>query len=670
MKNKILSVFFLLFLLGCSQKVPQVSLDQTFKGRITLLDFELPQDANFLPQSMLSASFSGDDLLKNLFSVYDINVKNVKQDEAFWAFNTYKFSEKKSYFGSNFRPVKKAWFDKQRQNANFNEFGKLSAHAITTANTALRNFPSSDPLFYNPQLPGEGYPFDYAQSSTLSIAHPLFVSHFSLDKAWVFVKDDTVWGWIKSEDIKILTKQESSKYKKQNFLAVKIDNTPVYDLEGGFLFYARVGVLLGFNAEDKENFYGEVITRAGVRKYKISKHVSGKFPLAFDDENIRILSQSLLNQPYGWGGVNNLRDCSLFLKDLMSSFGFWLPRNSGAQAKMGKKIELQNLNAKEKIKLIKEQGVPYMTLFHLPGHIMLYVGTSNEGVLALHDAWGVRTKDNGRALMGGVVLTTLEIGKGRGDIDDKNLLLSKVISMNILQTPSGKKPEILPLNSKIDMKEKISKLQDAYGVRIEDNLVYFSDESHIVFNDFIKKDSECSVGADVQDMNALPYAALMPLNAPLNDSGRCRNYELLGKIYGDNKEAVRENLTDVVWLKDFLGLKLKFNSKNGAAKALNAVSQELNELVKQDPSLLEFLKDPAGTFNWRVIAGTNRPSAHSYGIAIDVNVKQSHYWRWHKVYKNQIPEAIVHTFEKHKFIWGGRWEHFDTMHFEYRPEMF
>ena len=30
---------------------------------------------------------------------------------------------------------------------------------------------------------------------------------------------------------------------------------------------------------------------------------------------------------------------------------------------------------------------------------------------------------------------------------------------------------------------------------------------------------------------------------------------------------------------------------------------------------------------------------------------------------------IVRIFEKHGFIWGGRWYHYDTMHFEYRPEM-
>ena len=34
-----------------------------------------------------------------------------------------------------------------------------------------------------------------------------------------------------------------------------------------------------------------------------------------------------------------------------------------------------------------------------------------------------------------------------------------------------------------------------------------------------------------------------------------------------------------------------------------------------------------------------------------------------------IPSDVVAVFERHGFIWGGRWAHFDTMHFEYRPEL-
>ena len=35
---------------------------------------------------------------------------------------------------------------------------------------------------------------------------------------------------------------------------------------------------------------------------------------------------------------------------------------------------------------------------------------------------------------------------------------------------------------------------------------------------------------------------------------------------------------------------------------------------------------------------------------------------------DRIPKEIVDVFEKYGFIWGGRWYHYDTMHFEYRPE--
>jgi hypothetical protein len=33
------------------------------------------------------------------------------------------------------------------------------------------------------------------------------------------------------------------------------------------------------------------------------------------------------------------------------------------------------------------------------------------------------------------------------------------------------------------------------------------------------------------------------------------------------------------------------------------------------------------------------------------------------------PEAVVGIFQSHGFIWGGKWAHFDVIHFEYRPEI-
>ncbi len=109
---------------------------------------------------------------------------------------------------------------------------------------------------------------------------------------------------------------------------------------------------------------------------------------------------------------------------------------------------------------------------------------------------------------------------------------------------------------------------------------------------------------------------------------------------------------------------------------MRAISDELEKLP---PALLPYVQQVAGTFTWRVIKGTNRLSTHSFGITIDINTSFSNYWQWDNKttdesvkipnYINKIPWEIVAIFEKHGFIWGGKWYHYDTMHFEYRPEL-
>ncbi len=181
---------------------------------------------------------------------------------------------------------------------------------------------------------------------------------------------------------------------------------------------------------------------------------------------------------------------------------------------------------------------------------------------------------------------------------------------------------------------------------------------------------------DVEDMFDFTYPANTPAAAPaLNvDPGRARNGDFFRMIYGDCRSGgVTPFLVEIVWLPKKSGARLQVTTLNGAAKAFEAVSAELDALPA---TFDDFLTSPGGTYNCRVIAGTETMSAHGYGIAIDIAVSQAHYWRWAKggpsgaiEYKNAIPMEIVAIFEKHGFIWGGRWHHYDTMHFEYRPEL-
>ena len=158
------------------------------------------------------------------------------------------------------------------------------------------------------------------------------------------------------------------------------------------------------------------------------------------------------------------------------------------------------------------------------------------------------------------------------------------------------------------------------------------------------------------------------------DPGRIRHAPFFAKMYGDcTKGEVAKHLVDVPWLPSRGGGIFKVTRINGVAEKVRKISEELEKLPAR---FTTFLVPAAGTYHCRVIAGTNRQSAHGYGIAIDIAIKHAHYWRWSKpnangvrAYRNAVPWEIVEVFERHGFIWGGKWYHFDTMHFEYRPEL-
>ena len=174
----------------------------------------------------------------------------------------------------------------------------------------------------------------------------------------------------------------------------------------------------------------------------------------------------------------------------------------------------------------------------------------------------------------------------------------------------------------------------------------------------------------ILDQLSIPYVK-GPLAAPpgpQDDPGRFRNIAFFDKMYGNcSKGEVQRKLAKVAWLPKAGGGVVPITTVNGIADKLQAVSEELDRL----PSAIKKYAFPsAGTFNCRVVKDTGNRSAHAWAAAIDINTNFADYWLWSKgTYRNRIPFDIVEVFERHSFIWGGKWGHFDTMHFEYRPEL-
>jgi hypothetical protein len=177
--------------------------------------------------------------------------------------------------------------------------------------------------------------------------------------------------------------------------------------------------------------------------------------------------------------------------------------------------------------------------------------------------------------------------------------------------------------------------------------------------------------ADIDDMFYAVYpASIAEAVAPPADfdPGRVRFEPLFNAMYGDcDRGEVEPKMRSIAWLPKHGGGRVKITTANGVDKALEAVVRELDELPDR---YLKYLVPNSGTYNCRKIAGSSARSVHAWGAAIDINSAASDYWRWSgKGWHNRIPVEIARVFERHGFIWGGRWAHYDTMHFEYRPEL-
>lgn len=235
-------------------------------------------------------------------------------------------------------------------------------------------------------------------------------------------------------------------------------------------------------------------------------------------------------------------------------------------------------------------------------------------------------------------------------------------------------------NYNIETKQDLLVLMLSYpeyitNIEKENNKIYcvFKSGNKVLYDDQLQKTQEAKFeNPDLQDTLEQYYP--LTQNTLLMDKnfnpGRCRNYDLLEEVYGNSKQKIEKNLVN---LKCGYA-NYQFNSCNGANIALDNALSELLSLSKNNSKISGILYPGSGTFNYRVISGTNRLSPHSFGIAIDLKSDKKDYWKWSSKENgeqriNEYPEELVNVFEKNNFIWGGKWGYFDILHFEYRPEI-
>lgn len=392
---------------------------------------QIPQDVlHFAAKADLNSSTASSGYEKGYFSVWhnDALYSTVLKT---WQFKLYMNGDG---FGENLKPLEAWHLDKIASESNFEEFGKVNKKALSAAHLDLRVFPTNRPYFKNPSLAGEGYPFDYFQNSTVFIGEPIVVSHYSKDGSWAYVFSSYASGWIRANEFILVDDEQVLKLEESKRVFIFKDAQSLFFENGAFAFESKIGASFALVGESEKNYSVLAPYQGRMQILLISKSISSVGYLDFN--KIGSVAHDISRTNYGWGGYAGQRDCSSTLRDMFAPFGIWLPRNSYEQSRIGKIYDLKNMSDLEKIETIKKYAIPFKTLLYKAGHIMLYVGEHNGDIVIFHNVWGIKTIDakgqEGRVIVGGIVLSSLQFGKELADYNGDKEILKNLTSMNTL----------------------------------------------------------------------------------------------------------------------------------------------------------------------------------------------------------------------------------------------
>ena len=264
----------------------------------------------------------------------------------------------------------------------------------------------------------------------------------------------------------------------------------------------------------------------------------------------------------------------------------------------------------------------------------------------------------------------------------KRMLISVTLaiilsSCNVKPTPEKPKPET---EYSVSLKRDVLIMMLGYpefvkGVELIESKPYLIMKSglKILYDDALVKTLDQKLeNADIQDMlsQIYPMSDATGIMEKDVDPGRYRSYAFFNDVYGHTKELTYANTVKVTYGTQ----SLRFTKINQADLAFKTAVDRVFDFAKSDESLLDYISPSSGTYNYRVISGTQILSMHSYGIALDMHYNAQDYWQWADPIKAKeriinYPKSIVNAYEDNMFIWGGKWNHFDTVHYEYRPEI-
>jgi len=253
------------------------------------------------------------------------------------------------------------------------------------------------------------------------------VLHTSKDGAWkLVITPYDLLGWVQTKNIASIDASRIRDWESKPYITAIARLATVEDQKGQFFYLTRIGQL--FPIIKQGISYDKILVavkdsdgKAILKMARIPRKAVQPWPISATANHIAKLANHFTGEPYGWGDLYGYRDCSSTTKDLFAAFAIWLPRNSSIQAKTGQWIPFTKLSNSQKQQRIIQKGIPFFTLIHAPGHIMLYVGAKDHRAYIFHSPWGLHTKNTithklGRDIIGRAVIMPMDLGANIPDV--------------------------------------------------------------------------------------------------------------------------------------------------------------------------------------------------------------------------------------------------------------
>ena len=162
-----------------------------------------------------------------------------------------------------------------------------------------------------------------------------------------------------------------------------------------------------------------------VRQYAlISQHYdisTGFLPLT--QGNVLDTAFNCLGSRYGWGGMLDSMDCSMYTRQIYRCFGLEIPRNTTWQTQIPDHVtDISQMTDAEKLAYF--ETIPAGSLLMFRGHITVYIGSENGKAYVISDTGSLSDSTGELKVIGqmSVIVNPLDVRRGNGTTWLKNMI--------------------------------------------------------------------------------------------------------------------------------------------------------------------------------------------------------------------------------------------------------